>query len=143
MPAKKSAKKSAGNTPVRTPANRGSFEDLILKYPPTVQATAARLRAIVYEVLPKAEEKVYPTGWTVAIYKDGEDICAISPKKARCNFFLWQGAHLPDPDGLLEGTGKNARHVKISSPDDIPTTGIKKLIRAGKKLAKNNDGSAQ
>src|SRR5262245_22061052 len=111
MPAKKAIKKSAGKAERPTQANKGSFEDLILKYSPTVQATAARLRDIVYEVLPKAEEKVYPTGWTVAIYKDGEDICAISPQKARCNFFLWQGAHLPasaDPDGLLEGTGKNA-----------------------------------
>src|SRR5262245_57303601 len=131
MPAKIAAKKSAVKSTSRTQANKPSFDDLILKYPLTVQETAALLRAIVYEVLPKAAEKVYLTCWKVAIYKDGEDICAIAPQKAHCKFFLWQGAHLPNPDGLLEGTGKNARHVKIASPDDIPATGIKKLIRAG------------
>ena len=26
---------------------------------------------------------------------------------------LWQGALLPNPEGLIEGTGKRMRHVKI------------------------------
>ena len=30
---------------------------------------------------------------------------------------LWVGAHLPDPAGIVEGTGKNLRHVKIKSAD--------------------------
>src|SRR5262249_31146388 len=101
---------------------------------------ALRLREIVFEVLPKAEETVYPTGWSVAMYKDVENICGISPKKDRCNFFFLQGVHLPDPGGLLEGTGKNMRHIKVASADDAPVTAIKALIRAGQKLAKVKDG---
>ncbi len=138
MPAKKATKKSTGKPVKQNSAKAASFDDLILKYPPIVQAIAMRLREIVREVLPKAEEKVYASGWTIAIYKDGEDICGIAPMKTRCNFYLMDGAHIPDPDGLLEGTGKNMRHVKVTAPDAIPTSKLKSLIRAGRKLAQNN-----
>lgn len=33
--------------------------------------------------------------------------------KAHVNVGFFQGAALPDPDGLLEGTGKYMRHVKL------------------------------
>lgn len=142
MAAKKAAKKSTGKAVKQNSARGSSFDNLILRYPPVVQAIAARLREIVLEVLPQAEEKVYASGWSIAIYKDGEDICGIAPMKTRCNFYLMDGAHIPDPGGLLEGTGKNMRHVKVASPDDVPAEGIKGLLRAGKKFArsKNADG---
>jgi len=143
MPAKKAAKKSTGKLAKRNSANAASFDDLILKYPPFVQAVAVRLRAIVYEVLPKAGEKVYAGGWNIAIYNDGEDICGIAPMRTRCNFYLMDGAHIPDPDGLIQGTGKNMRHVKIASPDNMPVNGIKGLIRAGRKLARNKAGAGR
>jgi hypothetical protein len=154
MPSKKAAKQTAGRKPAarkhaarkpaaRKPAKAASFEELILRYPPVTQAIALRLREIVFEVLPKAEEKVYPSGWSVAMYKDVGNVCGISPMKDRCNFILWQGVHLPDPGGLLEGTGKNMRHVKVASPDDLPVSRIKALIRAGQKFVKGLDGAGR
>jgi hypothetical protein len=41
-------------------------------------------------------------------------------------FFL--GAELPDPDGLLEGTGKYMRHVKLRPAGDIDPGALLKLI---------------
>lgn len=38
--------------------------------------------------------------------------------KSHVNVGFFQGAELDDPDGLLEGTGKFMRHVKIK-PDSI------------------------
>jgi hypothetical protein len=121
----------------RKPSSQtGTFDELIARHTAPVQATALRLREIVLAALPKATEKVYASGWHVAIYSDGErGLCGIGPAKEYCNLYLMHGAHLDDLDGLLEGTGKNMRHVKVKSPDDIPVAGIKRLLKEAKKLA--------
>jgi hypothetical protein len=120
----------------KTSSSNDTFEQLVTKYSPEVQAIARRLREIIYEVAPKADEKVWATGWNVARYADGEELVAIGPLKNSCNLFFAQGAHLPNPDGLLEGTGKGIRHIKVRSLDTIPVGAIKKLIREAKKYAK-------
>jgi hypothetical protein len=43
-------------------------------------------------------------------------------------FFL--GAHLADPAGLLEGTGKNMRHVKLRPDIEINQRALAALIQA-------------
>ncbi|MDJ0938345.1 MAG: DUF1801 domain-containing protein [Woeseiaceae bacterium] len=43
-------------------------------------------------------------------------------------FFL--GAELSDPGGLLEGTGKFMRHVKVRSGDDVDAEALAALIKA-------------
>jgi hypothetical protein len=43
-------------------------------------------------------------------------------------FFL--GAHLTDPAGLLEGTGKNMRHVKVRPDTEIDGEALAALIQA-------------
>ncbi len=48
---------------------------------------------------------------TERIMKDG--ICYIGVLKDRVNLGFHQGAHMRDPYGLLEGTGKQMRHIKI------------------------------
>lgn len=128
-PKKKAAKtKSTGKT--------GTFEELFSGASPEVRAIAERLRAIVYEVLPNATELVYTGGWKIALFREPTEVCGIQPAGDRCNFYLTHGAHLDDPDGLLEGTGKSIRHVKVRSADAIPAEGIQRLIRQGKKTAR-------
>lgn len=53
-----------------------------------------------------------------------------------------QGAHLPDPAGLLEGTGKNMRHVKIRSAEQFAErrAALRALIEAAAK-AKGEAGN--
>ena len=47
-------------------------------------------------------------------------VCAIRPAKDYVALRFYQsGVDLDDPDGLLEGTGKKMRHVKIWSERDI------------------------
>jgi hypothetical protein len=47
---------------------------------------------------------------------------------ANVGFFL--GAHLADPAGLLEGTGKNMRHVKLRPGVEIDRDALAALIQA-------------
>lgn len=52
----------------------------------------------------------------------------INAFKAHVNVGFFRGAELPDPVGLLEGTGKHMRHVKLRPDGDIDATALTKLI---------------
>lgn len=45
-------------------------------------------------------------------------------------FFLQHGVELPDPTGLLRGTGKVVRHVQLSTPDDLARPDVVALMNA-------------
>jgi hypothetical protein len=48
--------------------------------------------------------------------------------KAHVNVGFFQGAELPDPAGLLEGSGKNMRHVKLKPGVPVNATALATLI---------------
>ena len=50
--------------------------------------------------------------------------------KAHVNVGFFRGAELADPAGLLEGTGKYMRHVKLRPGDDINAAALTKLIES-------------
>ena len=50
------------------------------------------------------------------------------------NLQFYRGTSLPDPDGLLEGTGKELRHVKLRHAKDARTPAVKALVRAAWRL---------
>jgi hypothetical protein len=47
---------------------------------------------------------------------------------AHVNVGFFRGAESPDPEGLLEGTGKFMRHVKLRPGADIDANALTKLI---------------
>ncbi len=49
--------------------------------------------------------------------------------KAHVNVGFFRGAELADPNGLLEGTGKLMRHVKVRPDALIDDTALQKLIQ--------------
>lgn len=131
-------------------AKMGSVEDLLKRYSPEVQKWAKALRKMMRATAPGASERVY-LGWRVIMFcRGGEGMkkmknmknmknmfCAIGPLKNGVNLYFGQGAILPDPHKLLEGTGKGMRHVKIRSTADLRKPGIKQLVRAAYRLTRN------
>jgi len=49
---------------------------------------------------------------------------------AHVNVGFFRGAEIADPAGLLEGTGRFMRHVKLTPQNDVDITALKKLIDA-------------
>src|SRR5688572_22374296 len=47
---------------------------------------------------------------------------------AHVNVGFFRGAEIADPNGLLEGTGKFMRHVKLRPGRDVDATALLKLI---------------
>jgi hypothetical protein len=50
--------------------------------------------------------------------------------KAHVNVGFFRGAELADPDGLLEGTGKFMRHVKLRPDQEVDPGALRRLVRA-------------
>lgn len=100
---------------------------------PEIRALALAARAVVKKAVPGAAEKVYP-GWHIIAFNRGAGMrgqfCAVSPLKERVNLYFMRGADLPDPHGLLEGGGKNMRHLKITRAAQTRSAALKALIRA-------------
>lgn len=112
------------------------FEELLVNNKPEAQALALELRALVRRLLPKAQEKIYK-GWGVADYGfggPGRGFLTIGPQKGYVNLYFMDGVDLPDPAGLLEGTGKRLRHVAIRRPQDLKNRHIHALVRKAAKL---------
>jgi hypothetical protein len=55
-------------------------------------------------------------------------VCAIAPFPKHVNLMFNRGTEIPDPDGLLAGTGKHARHVKIKSEVQTQNPALKLLL---------------
>ena len=50
---------------------------------------------------------------------------------AHVNVGFFRGAELADPNGLLEGTGKFMRHVKLRPEGEVDATALMELIDTG------------
>jgi len=70
----------------------------------------------------------------VISYGHGKKFCAIAPHARWVNLQFHQGAALDDGSGLMEGSGRSMRHVRIQSEADL-TKSLRRLIRAAAKNA--------
>jgi hypothetical protein len=52
----------------------------------------------------------------------------INAFKAHVNVGFFRGTEIADPTGLLEGTGKVMRHVKLSPEREVDAVALRKLI---------------
>src|SRR5258707_4752871 len=92
------------------------------------------LRALVKKTLAACEEYVNP--WKIPSFDLDGTVCGFMTGKEHVTFIFLRGAALPDPGGLLEGTGKSVRHVKGRTTGDLKRPALKKLIVEAAKLNK-------
>ncbi|HVT87612.1 MAG TPA: DUF1801 domain-containing protein [Tepidisphaeraceae bacterium] len=69
--------------------------------------------------------------------------CYVNAFSAHVNVGFFLGAGLPDPHGLMEGTGKFMRHVKIKSSDEINQVALEELIMAAYRDMKSRINSTR
>ena len=96
-------------------------------------AVARELRAVVAEALPDGTEQVDFGNRLLAIgrsMKMRDLLFAIIPHSAHVNLQLADGVDLPNPDGLIEGTGKRIRHIKVRSVQAARSAPVRAAIDA-------------
>lgn len=112
--------------------------DLFLaQYDDQIVRKALVLREVILTTLPGITEQIdLPANMIAYCYgqKYAELICVIIPSKKGLKLGFNRGASLPDPGGLLKGTGKISRYVEIKKTEDIHDPAVKVLIEEGLKL---------
>ena len=109
-------------------------------YDRAIQSLALDLRSLVLEEMAPCHENIYDAYSAVAIgygptdrLSDGVFHIAVYAKGVNLGFN--DGATLKDPFGILEGTGKRIRHIKIKTQADLARPEIRSYVRRALKSA--------
>ena len=98
-----------------------AFEDLLARYPPDVQALAARTRELILESLPAVEETVDTSARLIAYgYGPGYKgmVCTLIPSQKGVKLGIYCGSELPDP----RACSKAAARSTVMSRSRLPPT---------------------
>src|SRR5215471_13062930 len=122
--------------------------DLLKPYDREIQELTLALRELVLEEMAPCCEYILEVYIISILYgpthrmKDG--ICYIGVIKDHLNLGFIRGSELADPLRILEGTGKQMRHIKIKNMSDLERPAIRAYLqeaceRAGYELATNKE----
>src|SRR6059058_3825594 len=109
-------------------------------YDRQVQELALKLRALVLEEMAPCYENIYDAYSAVAIgygtsdrLRDG--VFHIAVYSNHVNLGFNDGASLDDPKGILQGSGKQIRHITIKTAEDLERPELRAYIRRARKKA--------
>ena len=102
------------------------IDDCVRRGNPALRAVANELRKLVRKTVPEAREAVNP--WGIPMFELNGALCLLMVGKEHVTFGFPRGASLSDPEGLLEGTGKNMRHVKLREVAQVGDANLRRLI---------------
>ena len=93
---------------------------LLAQHTPAVAASARRVRATVLRGRPDLTERVRH-GWHSINYRDPAAgfVCAIFPMADRVQLVFERGVLLPDPAGLLGGSGRQVRSLEFTDAERV------------------------
>jgi hypothetical protein len=109
---------------------------------PLVAPLVLALRELVLREAPDAAEFIYSTYAVVVVFtfsRPGKAFCHIAAYEKHVNLGFNQGALLDDSRGLLVGTGKKIRHIRIASKRDLKLP-LRGYIRAASARARAASG---
>ena len=110
-----------------------TWDELLERHTPEVQAAARALEAVIREELPAVAVQFDPGNGLLAFGRGmrmRDLLFALIPHAGWVNLQLADGAVLPNPDARIEGTGKRIRHVKVRTPAAASEATLREIIRA-------------
>ncbi len=112
----------------------GTFDELVAGFDSEIMSISRNLRALILKIHPDVVEVVRlgdgAASYGIGPKKMSEAYCYIMPKESYVNLGFYYGVSLADPAELIEGTGKNLRHVKVRTMKDIRKPALRELIKA-------------
>lgn len=120
-------------------------EEFLSNFPEPVRKITNELRKVVRDAMPKVHEFLYydAVNYSVSDSPIGR-ICYLSPSQDHVIVGFLLGVHLDDQHHLLQGTGKQARHIRIKTMNEAKNRDLKDLVKAawshGPELAPKQSG---
>src|SRR2546425_5169642 len=119
------------------------------RYDPGVQSLALGLRKVVHEEMAPCHEYIFAMrskvvllyGATERVIADG--ICSINVFTKHITLAFHRGADLADRRGLLQGTGKKMRHVRLTRLSDLDGPELRSYLREARRRAGGRRGRAR
>jgi hypothetical protein len=92
------------------------------------QAICREVRDLVHSADPEVEETIKRTVQPYFVLQG--NICALLAAKTHVNVFLYDGAIVPDPDGIITAGHDNAtaRTVAVREGERVPARPLKKMF---------------
>ena len=115
--------------------------DFLHRHDAGVQDVALDLRRVVLEEMAPCHEYIFAMRHAVVLLygptsKVIEDcVCMISVHRKHANLRFTDGVDLDDSYGVLEGTGKRMRHIKVKAQSDLGKPEIRAYLRQARKNA--------
>jgi len=110
------------------------FTDMVAGFPDPIPELALASRALILDVFPRAVEVVWAqqktAGYGTGPKKMTEQFTWLAPYPKHVVFGFYYATELPDPEGLLEGTGRLMRHAKIRTAADLERPALRDLVLA-------------
>lgn len=110
-----------------------SWDQNLAGHTADVQAAGRVLEDVIRTELPGVVVQYDPGNGLLAFgrgMKMRDLLFALIPHAGWVNLQLADGVLLPNPDGLIEGTGKRIRHIKVRSAEAARSDGVLRAIAA-------------
>ena len=118
--------------------NKKSLAEFLTTYPANIAQLAMALRAVVLSTIPDAIEELDESGRVIG-YSVGRGysglVCTIIPSRTGVKLGIVRGAELPNPQGIMEGSGKRHRYVQLRSLTDLEQVSITDVLKAARGAA--------
>lgn len=104
-------------------------DDYINRLPAWQRDVCGRLRKVIHDADPDIEETIKRS--TQPYFVLHGNVCALLAAKDHVNLFLYDGAMVPDPEGLITGghDNKTARTISFRQGDPIKVRPLKTLLK--------------
>lgn len=89
------------------------------------------LRELISKAIPEGIENFK---WSRPVYATQKDFCYLQYNKKHVNLGFFEFEKIEDPDNLLQGTGKQMRHVKIENGSELNPPVLYKMIKQASKF---------
>lgn len=112
------------------PAPPDEVQQLLAGHPPAVARATLDLRDLLRTAYPELQERVR-TGWHSINYRHPQAgfVCGLFPRDTGVTLVFERGTQLPDPDGLLRGTGRTVRSLEfLAAPTPEETDVVAEFV---------------
>jgi hypothetical protein len=113
---------------------RTQVATFIARFSPDVASQFRKARTEVRTHFPRGFELVYDNytafgcGYSSTLKNSGVAVSVVAYPRWVTLFFL-DGAKLPDPDGILQGSGSRVRSVRLDPPALLKSRAVRQLLK--------------
>jgi hypothetical protein len=133
-------KKSVRSTSTASPAKQ--IAGFIAKFDPEVARVIRSARAVLRKRFPTAIEQVYDNYNFLAIgfcttERTSDCMVSLAAQAKGVSLSFYYGASLPDPAGILQGSGNQNRFIRLESAATLLNPDVQTLLAAAATQAKS------